>query len=122
VTMAPELVAALHLVLWLASWLMLVTGSGFVLIGGIGAVRMPNLYTRVHASSLTDSLGPMLVLGGLMLQSGLALETLKLVAILIFMLLTGPTATYALANAALLSGMKPVANGMNPSADEREEH
>jgi multicomponent Na+:H+ antiporter subunit G len=110
-----DVAGAIGWLLWLVSWLALVLGSGFVLIGGIGAVRMPNLYTRVHASSLTDSLGPMLVLGGLMLQSGLALETLKLAAILIFMLLTGPTATYALANAALLSGMKP-------AADEREEH
>jgi multicomponent Na+:H+ antiporter subunit G len=113
--MPADMAGVVDLILWLASWTMLAVGSGFVLIGGIGAIRMPNLYTRVHASSLTDSLGPMLVLGGLMLQSGLALETLKLVAILIFMLLTGPTATYALANAALLSGMKPV-------ADEREEH
>jgi len=102
------------LILWLASSLMLGLGSAFVLIGGIGAIRMPNLYTRVHASSLTDSLGPILVLGGLMLQAGLSLEIFKLLAILIFMLLTGPTATYALANAALLSGMKP-------AADEREE-
>jgi multicomponent Na+:H+ antiporter subunit G len=112
--MAPALAIALEWALMLTSGFMLASGSAFVLIGGIGAVRMPNLYTRVHASSLTDSLGPMLVLGGLMLQSGFALETLKLVAILIFMLLTGPTATYALANAALLSGMEP-------TADEREE-
>lgn len=113
--MPADMASVVDLILWLTSWAMLVLGGGFVLIGGIGAVRMPNLYTRVHASSLTDSLGPMLILGGLMLQSGLALETLKLVAILIFMLLTGPTATYALANAALLSSTKPV-------ADEREEH
>jgi multicomponent Na+:H+ antiporter subunit G len=112
--MPVAMAGAVELIVWLTSWFMLALGSGFVLVGGIGAVRMPSLYTRIHASSLTDSLGPMLVLGGLMLQSGVALETLKLVAILIFMLLTGPTATYALANAALLSGMKPV-------ADEREE-
>jgi multicomponent Na+:H+ antiporter subunit G len=107
----PELI---QMILWVVGAVMLALGSLFVLIGGIGAVRMPNLYTRVHAASLTDSLGPILVLGGLMLHGGLSLETLKLGAILIFMLLTGPTATYALANAALLSGMKP-------DADEREE-
>lgn len=100
--------------LWLASWVMLTLGSGFVLTGGIGAVRMPTLYGRIHASSLTDSLGPILVLGGVMLQAGWSIETLKLLAILVFMMITGPTATYALANAALLAGVKPV-------ADEREE-
>ncbi|MFW6093923.1 MAG: monovalent cation/H(+) antiporter subunit G [Pseudomonadota bacterium] len=100
---------ALDTALWAASWFLLTVGSGFVLVGGIGAVRMPNLYTRVHASSLTDSLGPVLILGGLMLQSGLTLETLKLFAILVFMLITGPTATYALGNAALLAGIQPQA-------------
>ena len=87
------------------SWFMLTAGGLFVLIGGIGALRMPDLFTRMHASSLTDSLGPMLILGGLALQTGWSLETLKVLAILIFMLITGPTATYALSNAALMAGM-----------------
>jgi multicomponent Na+:H+ antiporter subunit G len=92
------------------SWLLLTLGGAFVLIGGIGALRMPNLYLRTHAAGLTDSLGPILVLGGLMLHSGFALETFKLAAILLFMLITGPTATYALGHAAMMSGMKPVAD------------
>ncbi len=96
----------LDTLLWLASWVLLTVGSGFVLIGGIGAVRMPDLYTRIHAAGMTDSLGPTLVLGGLMLQAGISLEILKLLAILVFMLITGPTATYALANSALMAGIK----------------
>ena len=91
----------------LLSWVMLLTGAGFVLIGGIGMLRLPDLYTRMHAASLTDTLGTLLLLLGLALQSGLTLATFKLVAIAAFLLLTGPTATYALANAALLSGYKP---------------
>lgn len=104
----------LDIALAVTSWLLLTLGSLFVLIGGIGAVRMPTLYLRIHSSSLTDSLGPILVLGGLMLDSGFALETFKLLAILVFMLITGPTATYALGHAAMMSGMKP-------DADLREE-
>ena len=88
------------------SWAMLVGGALFVLIGGIGALRMPNFFTRMHASSLTDSLGPMLVLGGLALQSGWSLETVKVLAILLFLLITGPTATYALGHAASVAGLK----------------
>ena len=91
------------------SWSLLSIGGAFVLIGGIGAVRLPNFYTRMHAASLTDTMGTILVLVGIMLQSGASLATIKLTAILVFLLLTGPTATYALANAALLSGMKPKA-------------
>lgn len=89
------------------SWVALLSGAGFVLIGGIGMLRLPDLYTRMHAASLTDSLGTLLVLLGIMLQAGFSLASFKLAAIALFLLLTGPTATYALANAALLSGYRP---------------
>jgi multicomponent Na+:H+ antiporter subunit G len=96
------------------SWLDLVCaalamgGGFFVLLGGVGALRMPDLYTRMHASSLTDTLGSMLILSALMIQSGLSLATLKLAAIALFLLLTSPVASYALGNAALLSGHRPL--------------
>lgn len=96
------------------SWILLLAGGAFVFIGGLGALRLPNFYTRMHAASITDSMGTVLILGGIMLQGGLTLATIKLVAILGFLLLTGPTASYALANAALLSGLKPDL----PSADQ----
>lgn len=95
------------LVFDLLSWSLLTVGGIFVLIGGIGVVRLPNFFSRMHAASLTDSMGTILILMGIMLQAGVSLAALKLLAILVFMLLTGPTATYALANAALMSGMKP---------------
>ncbi len=95
------------LVLDALSLLLLTAGGGFVLIGGIGALRLPNLYTRMHAASLTDSMATLLIFPGIMLQAGLSLATIKLFAIMLFLLLTGPTASYALANAALLSGVKP---------------
>lgn len=99
-------------VLDVLSWLLLTAGGAFVLIGGIGVVRLPNFYTRMHAGSLTDTMGTMLILLGIMLQAGISLATIKLAAILIFLLLTGPTASYALANAALVSGLKPNAKKM----------
>ena len=99
-------------VLDVASWALLVAGGLLVFIGGVGALRMPNFYTRMHAASLTDSMGSILILVGIMLQAGFSLATVKLLAILGFLLLTGPTATYALANAALLSGMRPDASGL----------
>lgn len=85
------------------SFAMLALGGFFVFLGGLGALRLPDLYTRMHAASLTDSLGTILTLGGIMLQSGWSLATVKLLTILFFLLMTGPTASYALANAALLS-------------------
>jgi multicomponent Na+:H+ antiporter subunit G len=87
-----------------ATWLLFIVGGGFVLIGGIGLLRMPDLYTRLHATGLTDTLGTIAILGGIMLQAGWSLALIKLAAIVIFLLLTSPTAAYALANAALLAG------------------
>ncbi|MFT6047687.1 MAG: multicomponent Na+:H+ antiporter subunit G, partial [Arenicella sp.] len=81
------------------SWALLMLGGGFVLIGGIGALRLPNFYTRMHAASLTDTMGTILIIAGVILQAGWSLAAIKLFAILLFLLLTGPTATYALANA-----------------------
>ena len=61
----------------------------------------------MHAASVTDSIGAILVLSGIMLQAGLSLATIKLAAILLFLLLTSPTASNALASAAILSGLQP---------------
>jgi multicomponent Na+:H+ antiporter subunit G len=94
----------MSLALDVASWVLLVLGGVFVLIGGIGALRMPDLYTRMHAASVTDTLGAMLVISGVMLQAGWTLATVKLALILVFLLITSPTASYALANAAVLTG------------------
>jgi len=89
------------------SWLLLSLGGAFVFIGGVGALRMPDLYTRMHAASLTDTMGAGLIIAGIMLQAGASLASIKLAMILLFLLLTSPTATNALASAALLAGMRP---------------
>ena len=100
------------------SWVLLTAGGFFVLVGGVGALRMPNLYTRMHAASVTDTMGAILVLGGVMVQAGLSLATIKLAAILMFLLITSPTSSYALAHAAILAGIKPDAG----SAADHEDH
>jgi multicomponent Na+:H+ antiporter subunit G len=99
------------------SWLLLSTGGVFVLIGGIGVLRMPSFYTRMHAMSLTDTMGALLVMLGMMLQAGITLATLKLAAILVFLLLTGPTAANALASSALLAGLRPGTDGKVAATD-----
>ena len=90
----------------IASWILLTVGGTFVFLGGIGALRMPDLYTRMHAASVTDSAGAILILGGIILQAGFSLAAIKLAAILLFLLFTSPTASNALASAALLAGTR----------------
>lgn len=97
----------------IVSSVLLLIGAACVIIGGIGILRMPDLYTRMHASSLTDTMATLALFSGMMLQTGLTLATIKLFAIMVFLLLTGPTATYALANAALMAGL-----GVKSAADE----
>ena len=96
----------MDLLLDIASAVLLLTGGFFVFVGGFGVMRMPEFFTRMHAASLTDTGGAALILLGLMLQGGLTLVPFKLAAIFLFLFLTSPTASYALANAALLSGVR----------------
>ena len=64
------------------SWVLLMAGSLFCLIGGLGIHRLPDFYSRMHGAGITDTLGAALVLTGLMVQAGLTLITVKLVFIL----------------------------------------
>ncbi|RBP51232.1 monovalent cation/H(+) antiporter subunit G [Arenicella xantha] len=96
----------MELFLDIASWALLSVGGVFVFIGGIGVLRMPDLYTRIHAASLTDTMGAIMIIVGIMLQAGLSLAAVKLAATLLFLLLTSPTASNALASAALLAGQR----------------
>ena len=97
-----------QLLLDVLSWLCLLGGAIFLLIGAIGILRFPDFYTRLHAVSVCDTLGAGLVLAGLMLQGGLSLVTVKLLLIFYFMIFTGPTAVHALASAAHYKKLKPV--------------
>ena len=90
------------------SWVCLITGSVFCVIGGIGLIRLPDFYSRMHGGGITDTLGLGLVLIGLMFQGGGALVTVKLVIILLIALLVSPTSTHAVARAAYKSGLKPL--------------
>ncbi len=89
------------------SGILLLAGGVFGILGGIGLLRFPDFYTRLHAAGITDTLCAFLIIGGLLLQVGLTLFSLKLLLILLFMIFTSPTASHALARAALAAGLKP---------------
>ncbi len=83
-------------------------GAAFCLIGAIGVLRFPDVFARMHASGITDTLGALLVVTGLIILAGFTLAAVKLVFILAFLGMTSPTSTHALAKAALHGGEKPV--------------
>lgn len=91
----------------LASWILLASGGLACVVGGLGLLRMPDFYTRIHAASVSDSVGAGLILAGLVLQAGSALVALKLLVIGLLIFFTSPAATHALARAALHRGLEP---------------
>lgn len=90
------------------SWICLLLGSFFAVSGGIGLLRFPDFFSRLHPAGITDTLGAALILVGLMFQAGLSLISVKLMMILAFLLLTTPTATHALAKSALHGKLRPL--------------
>ena len=97
----------MNLLIDIASWALLIAGSFMVIVGGIGIVRMPDFFTRLHPSGLIDTTGAALIVAGLILQAGLSQTSIKLGLIVVFLLFTSPTATHAVAHAALARGLKP---------------
>lgn len=92
----------------LASWILIVAGSLFCMIGALGLLRMPDLFTRMQAASLIDTLGAALLLLGMILQAGFTLVTAKLIIIGLLLFFTSPTASHALARAARARGVEPL--------------
>ena len=82
-------------------------GAFFMLVGSIGIIRLPDFYARTHATTKSDTLGLMLVLGGLALHEGLTVNTAKLLLTILFVALTNPVGAHALARAAFQSGLVP---------------
>ena len=102
------------------SWVLLLGGGAFVIIGGIGLLRLPDFYTRLHAAGMTDTLGAALIILGMMVSGGLSLVTVKLVLLGALIFLTSPTATHAIANAAFTAGLEPWTKREGPAGDQGE--
>ncbi|MFT5705774.1 MAG: multicomponent Na+:H+ antiporter subunit G [Oceanospirillaceae bacterium] len=91
----------------LISGLCLLLGGFICFSGAIGVIRFPDFYTRMHAASVTDTAGFVLILFGLMLISPDYLVFAKLVMILLLGLLVGPTTSHVLAKSAYRNGVRP---------------
>ena len=96
------------LVIDIASWACILLGSFFTVVGAFGLVRMPDVFTRMHAASVTDTLGVGLLILGMGLQAGLSLVTLKLLFLIVLFFFTGPVVTHALAQACLHENIRPL--------------
>ena len=90
------------------SWILIMAGGILGVISAVGVLRMPDVYTRMHAASIADTSAIGLMFTGMMLQAGLTIVTIKLILILLFIFFASPTTTHALAKAAIAGGIKPI--------------
>lgn len=86
---------------------LLIGGLVFVLAGVVGILRLPDFYTRLHAISKCDTLGLALMVGGVAVQTGLTLTTLKILLIVALVAVVNSTTAHALGRAAYRSGLAP---------------
>lgn len=108
----------MHALLELLSGFCFLAGGFLCITGGIGILRFPDFFTRVHAAGVTETLAAPLLLTGVLLQMDWSLDMFKVVMVMLFVLLTNPTATHAMAKAALHGGHRPMVCDDDASAGE----
>lgn len=74
-------------------------GLFFFMVGTLGVLRFPDVFTRVHSAAKCDTLGVLLSLTGLIIYSGFNFTSLKLILVLVFVWITNPTATHLIGKA-----------------------
>jgi multicomponent Na+:H+ antiporter subunit G len=89
------------------SILFILAGLFFLIVAAIGIIRLPDVFTRSHAVSLTDSLGAFLLLVGIAMYEGLSMNLLKILAVLALLYLQNPVIAHATLRAAIRAGLKP---------------
>lgn len=102
------------------SGFLLIAGIFFGLTGAIGLFKFPDFFTRVHAASITDSTSAILIISGLLLQTSFDLNTAKLIFILIFLLITSPTASHMLAKSARHGGLLTLAETKEKKQEQKD--
>lgn len=91
----------------------LLLGAFLILSGGVGVLRFPDFFTRMHAAGVTETLATALILFGLMLLAGWSIVSFKLLLILLFIMITSPVASHALTKAALHGKLQPMVDERN---------
>ncbi|MEL6287901.1 MAG: monovalent cation/H(+) antiporter subunit G [Pseudomonadota bacterium] len=98
----------MSVVLDLVAGVLILSGSAIALIGALGLIRMPDVFTRMHAAGMVDTLGATLLLAGMAIVAGWSLVTLKLLVLWLLFIFTSPVIGHALARAALYAGVRPI--------------
>ncbi len=82
-------------------------GVFFFAVSTIGLLRLPDVYTRLHATSKGDTLGAGLSLFGAIIYLGWTPTSLKLFVMILFIWITSPTASHLIGKAAYKANVRP---------------
>lgn len=91
--------------------LLIVLGLFFMIAGPIGLIRLPDIYTRAHASGKCDTVGQALILLGFIIYEGFTFDAVKLLLLILFIYILSPTATHAIVRAAYVLKIVPWKRG-----------
>lgn len=91
---------------WIAAALLL---AGFLLmvVSAVGVVRLPDFFSRLHASSVGETLGIILAGLGFAVYDGFTLTTAKILLVVAAVFLVNPVGTHLIGKAAINAGHKP---------------
>ncbi len=87
--------------------ILLFGGLFFIVVTAIGVVRLPDFYTRLHATGKSETLGVLLSFLGLAFYHGVSLASFKMLLIILFILFANPIGTHMLSRAAFRAGIEP---------------
>tara|TARA_B100001996_G_C18642719_1_gene586237 strand:- start:286 stop:624 length:339 start_codon:yes stop_codon:yes gene_type:complete len=89
------------------SFLFILLGSILILIGSIGLLRLPDVFSRIHAVGMIDTAGIGFIIFGLLIYSGFTIVSIKLLILGCVLIFTSPIAGHAVAISAKKTGLKP---------------
>ena len=97
----------LGIISYYLGWVFIFIGILLSITGAIGCLRFPDLYTKLHALSVSDSLGVPITLTGLILINGFNFISVKIFFIIVILLFVNPFSTHALIRAGIKNKIKP---------------
>ena len=101
--------------------ILMLGGAFFLTVSALGLLRLPDFYARTHAVGKSETLGSILMLSGLAVYNGWELTTIKILFIVFFVLIANPTATHAIARAALRTGLPPWTRKKKQNDEDKKE-
>lgn len=100
--------------------ILLIIGAIFGFIGGLGVLRMPDVYNRIHSETISVIGGTIVILLGIVFLRGYDLHSLKALLIAVFLFVTNPVSSHAIAKAAHKSGVEMWSGTVGDALEEAE--